>query len=692
MRGGVWVCLWWLIATAVIVHASLLDDDEDDTAMLRRTLRRMERERSELHGYMHHNATQQGNFTLHRDQDPHLDAIQASWKHVRSNDATYYRNISAFFRGNFTAYNTSDSTKTQRRERGDWLWWHRTPTSSYALSAEPVAHTNVSRVWGEMVLRAFSFNGTLSMTAWDMAGVHDPSTGRLYMVGAPQTSPIPLDMRQVLALLPSSADQLRNDTYTACLADLEDRIARVKSMLAESTPITYTPTLGQASHNCTLQLYGQEYPAGPASEQASLDWILREMNEPRGIVVPRAPNLVLDMAAVSSRCGLYLESREMEAVPRAVFWGHARYYVVGMALVLLLQLVLMSKECERVQTHSDYARLASGTWFIQTNCDAFLSLGHFMAAFQLEGALSLAMMALGFMSGTLFMVFEYRLLVAMVRQSMEEERARVRDTPPHPEATEATSTAWSRDWMNRSRTQVRANMRSVLSNALVVAFFVMSFAAPELLGYILLPILCSFWVPQIVHNVRRGSTGLQPSTVIGMTLTRCYMPLYLFQYPDNLFKVETSPYVWIPILWCLCQMLVLLGQHYLGPRFFVPSAMRRTERQWHWHPSPTELAALLPSHDDLPESASPAMEDPASIPLGDCPICLMPNDWTLDETWTPPTSHGSWRAWGHASTTRPSGVMVTPCRHIFHTSCLMPWMNIKHMCPSCRLPLPEYEV
>ncbi|OLY81976.1 Transmembrane E3 ubiquitin-protein ligase 1 [Smittium mucronatum] len=32
--------------------------------------------------------------------------------------------------------------------------------------------------------------------------------------------------------------------------------------------------------------------------------------------------------------------------------------------------------------------------------------------------------------------------------------------------------------------------------------------------------------------------------------------------------------------------------------------------------------------------------------------------------------------------------MVTPCHHIFHTSCLDEWMRIKLECPVCRTPLP----
>lgn len=32
--------------------------------------------------------------------------------------------------------------------------------------------------------------------------------------------------------------------------------------------------------------------------------------------------------------------------------------------------------------------------------------------------------------------------------------------------------------------------------------------------------------------------------------------------------------------------------------------------------------------------------------------------------------------------------MLTPCDHIFHTPCLLQWMNFKMECPICRRQLP----
>jgi len=85
-------------------------------------------------------------------------------------------------------------------------------------------------------------------------------------------------------------------------------------------------------------------------------------------------------------------------------------------------------------------------------------------------------------------------------------------------------------------------------------------------------IMYSFWIPQIVSNVFRDTRKpLHPHYILGMTLTRLAIPLYIFGCPSNFMRIELD---WN---WCISlvlfmglQALVLLLQHYLGSRWFIP--------------------------------------------------------------------------------------------------------------------------
>jgi len=82
----------------------------------------------------------------------------------------------------------------------------------------------------------------------------------------------------------------------------------------------------------------------------------------------------------------------------------------------------------------------------------------------------------------------------------------------------------------------------------------------------------SFWIPQIFTNVIRDSRKpLHPHYILGMTVTRLAIPLYIFGCPNNFMRTEPDK------TWCLylgvfvgLQASILLLQHYLGSRWFIP--------------------------------------------------------------------------------------------------------------------------
>ena len=162
-----------------------------------------------------------------------------------------------------------------------------------------------------------------------------------------------------------------------------------------------------------------------------------------------------------------------------------------------------------------------------------------------------AQFAVAFLAGVLFLAYEYPLVVTVLRQSVQSAPP---PPPPPPAPTQAApdaaptatpaaapaATAPARPpsvWSARFAAvrdavadTVRDMPRVSVSLVVTTAAFVISIVMPSLLALLLIPVLFSFWVPQIVHNVRVRASGVRASTAVGMTLTRFYLPLCTFAH------------------------------------------------------------------------------------------------------------------------------------------------------------------
>ena len=135
-----------------------------------------------------------------------------------------------------------------------------------------------------------------------------------------------------------------------------------------------------------------------------------------------------------------------------------------------------------------------------------------------------------------------------------------------------------------------------------------------------------------------------------MGITRLFIPLYLYGYPHNflnlLLEESESPFSFDPLYclvilsWVSLQIGILYSQKVKGPRHFIP-------------------ARFLPAKYDYRRPIPSLLRDT------DCVICMLR---------VPGDSEGE-----H---------MITPCNHLFHSSCLESWLEIKQECPTCRARLP----
>jgi transmembrane E3 ubiquitin-protein ligase len=122
----------------------------------------------------------------------------------------------------------------------------------------------------------------------------------------------------------------------------------------------------------------------------------------------------------------------------------------------------------------------------------------------------------------------------------------------------------------------------------VLSLFILTswLSTHQVLIFILILLLHSFWIPQIYRNVMRGvRKALGWRYVLGMTISRGSMALWLIWYQkgDWVFLWESDDaeaiWGWSLLGWLWFQVLVLLAQEIFGPRFFVPANVCFIERR-----------------------------------------------------------------------------------------------------------------
>ncbi|MBA0798907.1 hypothetical protein Gohar_009457, partial [Gossypium harknessii] len=302
-----------------------------------------------------------------------------------------------------------------------------------------------------------------------------------------------------------------------------------------------------------------------------------------------------------------------------VYYNKAVNYTLMVTFVSFLQVLLLIRQMEHSNTQSGAAKVSILTIGQQAIMDAYLCLVHLTAGILVESLFN-AFATAAFFKFVVFSIFEMRYLLAIWKASRPMNNGEGWET------------------MRRELSVLYSRFYGILLGGILVMYEFHNFLQPILL------LLYSFWIPQIITNVIRDSRKpLHPHYILGMTITRLAIPLYIFGCPHNFMRIEPDK------SWCIClvvfiglQASILLLQHYLGSRWFIPRQI-------------------------LPEKYSYYRRfDPEANHAIDCVICMTSIDLAQ----------------------RSRDCMVTPCDHFFHSGCLQRWMDIKMECPTCRRSLP----
>ena len=144
------------------------------------------------------------------------------------------------------------------------------------------------------------------------------------------------------------------------------------------------------------------------------------------------------------------------------------------------------------------------------------------------------------------------------------------------------------------------------------------------------------------------------------------------------------------------QMLLLIGQRYFGPRWFVPSLL--LPKPYVYHRKVPEAASASGSAAAAGGGGGGGGGGGAAAAGGDsavnmCVICMASIDGSMssDDEGSQSSRESSPRAARARRGSIDHSTMVTPCDHQFHSTCLLQWMEIRMQCPTCRAELPAVQ-
>ncbi|XP_028775258.1 transmembrane E3 ubiquitin-protein ligase FLY2 [Neltuma alba] len=302
-----------------------------------------------------------------------------------------------------------------------------------------------------------------------------------------------------------------------------------------------------------------------------------------------------------------------------VYYNKAVNYTLMVTFISFLQVLLLIRQMEHSNTQSGAAKVSIIMIGQQAIMDAYLCLLHLTAGILVESLFN-AFATAAFFKFVVFSIFEMRYLLAIWK------------------ANRPLSNGEGWETMRRELSSLYMRFYGILVGGILLMYQFHNYLRPILL------LMYSFWIPQIITNVIRDSRKpLHPHYILGITVTRLAVPLYIFGCPKNFMRIEPDK------SWCLClavfiglQATILLLQNYLGSRWFIPRQILPEKYSYYRRFGQTTNHAT------------------------DCVICMTAIDLSQ----------------------RSNDCMVTPCEHFFHSGCLQRWMDVKMECPTCRRPLP----
>lgn len=365
--------------------------------------------------------------------------------------------------------------------------------------------------------------------------------------------------------------------------------------------------------------------------------------------------------ALSHSCGLNMTMAATSyQIDTEVLSRKAAVYSLIATVMCAIQIAVLVMQMRYSQAQAIASRMSIMAICSNAVLDALISVGHLMLSASVPGMFLHHFMWISVLKLFFFCVFEMRTVVSVYQARHAQELA-------------------TEGWQGLRRRLASLHLR------FYAAVFLGLFVSLSLLDrpIVLVFLLYSMWVPQIIWNAYNGTRkALLPAYLYGTSATRLFIPLYFYGCPKNFLHyiiVDETSFVpqFLPclavVLWMGVQVAVLVAQDKFGSRHFLPKSWF-PEKYDYYRPIPESALEHVPVDEVADIESSSSRENSeggnsggGTSSLPDCIICY-------DKV---PSAYGEY--------------MIAPCDHLFCTTCLKQWLEVKNECPVCRASLPAVE-
>ncbi|EPX75199.1 ubiquitin-protein ligase E3 [Schizosaccharomyces octosporus yFS286] len=465
-------------------------------------------------------------------------------------------------------------------------------------------------------------------------------------------------------------DALKNKS----LGRIDDRINQISR--GGWSPLLYE----EESVSCRAYFYGFNKNTGLSKE--TLAAIENEYYHPQGVSMLKMPDVLFSGLIYSPDCNVAFTFSNYKGPRNFVFDAGLVRFSSFYIIVIFCQIFLLLRQM-RINSPSYVQRLSFITIAIQACLDAFIAIFFLSINAVIERGY-LPFVSIAFLSLIPSAMFTMRYLALILR--VQNSNSPPPPPPPQTQNNEAANTDGSEGGNNNTTnaqdalpqaaglTQNERDQRDWSSVCLRFYFVILVVCIASLYSAVwpvtyrfyfistLLFASYSFWVPQIIQNVKQGtSRSFSWVYILGLSLSRMYLPTFIFLFSETTLKFTPKySHALALAFWMSLQVLILFAQDTLGPRFFLPKKLFPSSSTYDYHP-------IIQAGD-----LEAFMQD-ANV----CPICIQPIELVSSGSTLNPASRIVRRNY-----------MLTPCHHLFHRQCLLQWMESRSICPVCRCHLP----